>query len=281
MAAHVMTAGRSREERWREEAAFFDQEAGRVGDESLPIDPLALERYSRSGLRRRFNKEFRFRLMGDLRGRTVLDVGCGDGLNSVMLARLGARVTGVDVSPGAIATARRRAEVNGVADRVSLLASPVEAADLPEASFDVIWADAILHHVLDELDLVMERLTRWAKPDGLLVFSEPVNLVPLLRRIRLRLPVKTDGTPGERPLVGAEVERVRAHLRDFRIRHYLFLGRLDRFVLDHYNYERTPPLRRGLMNGLQLVDYALLSLPRVRALGGACVMYGRPARPAA
>ena len=88
----------------------------------------------------------------------------------------------------------------------------------------------------------------------------------------------TDGTPGERPLVRSEVERVRRHLEGFRIRHYLFLGRLDRFVLDGYNYERTPPLRRGLMNALELVDYALLSLPRLRELGGACVMYGRPAK---
>ena len=58
---------------------------------------------SSPALRRRFNKEFRFMLMGDLRGKAVLDVGCGDGLNAVMLARLGARVTGVDVSPRAVA----------------------------------------------------------------------------------------------------------------------------------------------------------------------------------
>jgi 2-polyprenyl-3-methyl-5-hydroxy-6-metoxy-1,4-benzoquinol methylase len=273
------TAGSAREERWREEAAFFDEVADRIGDEALPIDPLALRRYSSPALRRRFNKEFRFRLMGDLRGKTVLDVGCGDGLNAVMLARLGARVTGVDVSPRAVALARRRAEVNGVSDRVTLMAAPIEAAELGQDTFDLVWADAILHHVLDELDLVMDRLTRCAKPGGLLVFSEPVNLVPLLRRLRLMIPVKTDGTPGERPLVRSEVERVKRYLPDFRIRHYLFLGRLDRFILDHYNYERTPPLRRALMNGLELVDYALLSLPRVKEIGGACVMYGHPAKP--
>jgi SAM-dependent methyltransferase len=158
------------------------------------------------------------------------------------------------------------------------MAAPIEAADLPEDAFDLVWADAILHHVLDELDLVMDRLTRCAKPGALLLFSEPVNLVPLLRRLRMMVPVKTDGTPGERPLVRSEVERVKGYLTDFRIRHYLFLGRFDRFILDRYNYERTPPLRRALMNGLELADYALLSLPRLRELGGACVMYGRPAK---
>ena len=174
--------------------------------------------------------------------------------------------------------ARRRAEVNGVSGRVRLLASPIEAADLPADAFDLVWADAVLHHVLDELDLVMDRLTRCARPDGLLVFSEPVNLAPVMRRLRRMVPVKTDGTPGERPLVRSEVALVKRYLADFRIRHYLLLGRLDRFILDRYNYERTPPLRRGLMNALEVVDYALLSLPKVRELGGACVMYGRPVK---
>jgi hypothetical protein len=32
------------------------------------------------------------------------------------------------------------------------------------------------------------------------------------------------------------------------------------------------------MNGLELVDYALLSVPRLREIGGACVMYGHPAK---
>lgn len=280
MATQTMLTHKPREERWREEAAFFDGLAERMTDETLPIDPLALERYSRPVLRRRFNKEFRLRLMGDLTGKTVLDVGCGDGLNSVLLAKLGADVTGVDVSTKAVELARRRALVNGVSDRVSLLASPIEAAELPDDAFDVVWADAILHHVLDDLEAVMNRLTRWAKPDGMLLFSEPVNLVPALRRIRQMIPVKTDGTPGERPLVRSEVELVRRYLRDFQIRHYLLFGRLDRFILDGFNYERTPPFRRALMNGLELVDYALLSVPRLRNLGGACVMYGHPAKQA-
>lgn len=270
------TLGKPREERWKEEAAFFDERAQQTDESALPMDPLALRRYTRVPLRRRFNKEFRLRLMGDLRGRSVLDVGCGDGINSVLLARLGARVTGVDISPRSVEIAGRRAEVNGVADRVSLQAAPIEAAALPADAFDLVWADAILHHVLDDLELVMQRLVRCTKPDGLLVFSEPVNLVPLMRRIRAHVPVKTDGTPGERPLVRSEVDLVRRHLDGFRMRHYLLFGRLDRFILDAYNYERTPLLRRSLMNAIELFDYALLSLPRVRELGGACVMYGRP-----
>ena len=58
------------------------------------------------GCRARFNKEFRFLLLGDLLGKTLLDVGCGDSLNVALLAKMGAEVTGLDVSLGAVALAR-------------------------------------------------------------------------------------------------------------------------------------------------------------------------------
>jgi SAM-dependent methyltransferase len=76
-----------REERWKQEARFFDEQSQNL--EIGLIDPLTLERY-RSARRLRFNKEFRFHLLGDLRGKRVLDVGCGDGANTVLLAKLGA-----------------------------------------------------------------------------------------------------------------------------------------------------------------------------------------------
>src|SRR5882672_5661141 len=94
-----------RNDRWEEEARFFDDLAENLDDSELFLDPLALERYSRPDLRKRFNKEFRYRILGQLAGKTLLDVGCGDGLNAVTFAKMGARVTGLDISPGAIQVA--------------------------------------------------------------------------------------------------------------------------------------------------------------------------------
>src|SRR5262249_38711083 len=244
MSQGTATIDRRHAERWEQEAAFFDQRAATVQDMALPIDPLAFCRYTRPGLRRRFNKEFRFRIIGDLEGKRLLDVGCGDGPNMAMFAKMGADVTGIDVSPGALDVARRRAEVNGVADRVRLICCPIETADLPDASFDVVWGDGILHHVLDALEPTVERLVRWVKDDGLILFSEPVNLFEPLRRLRRLVPVHTDATPGERPLIPSEIEMVRTHVPDLRLRHYMLLGRLDRFVLVNFNYERSPVIRR-------------------------------------
>jgi 2-polyprenyl-3-methyl-5-hydroxy-6-metoxy-1,4-benzoquinol methylase len=276
--AATVKPAKAREERWRDEASFFDGWAEKSDDQGLPIEAVTFRRYARAGLRRRFSKEFRFRVMGDLRGKRILDVGCGDGYNAVMFAKMGAIVAGIDVSPKAIERARRRAEVNGVSERCRFVTAPLETADLPADSFDVVWADAILHHVLDELEPVLERLAHWTKPDGLLVFGEPVNLAPALRRLRLMIPVETDATPDERPLVRSEVELIRRYVPDLRRRHYSLFGRLSRFILVNFNYEKSSLVRRTIVDGLGLVDYALLSLPGLRRLGGDCVMYGHPGK---
>src|SRR5712692_1578607 len=260
-----------RQRRWEEEARFFDQAARSIDEGRLPIDPLTLGRYSRPILRKKFNKEFRLRILGRLTGKTLLDVGCGDGHNAVMFARMGARVTGLDVSPGAVELARRRANVNGVADLTTFICSPVETADIAPDSFDIVWADAILHHVLDDLDLVLRHLARWTRPSGLLMFAEPVNLANALRRLRALIPVHTEATPGERPLIRAELDLVRRYVRDLRMRHYYLFGRLDQFILTEMNYERSSLPRRAVVNAIDSVDYALLSLPLLKRLGGVCV----------
>jgi len=265
-----------RQVRWDEEARFFDELAQKVAESTLSIDPLALQRYSRAALRNRFNKEFRFRLLGPLAGKMLLDVGCGDGLNAVMFAKMGARVTGLDLSPGAIEVARRRAEVNGVSERTTFICAPVETADLAPDSFDIVWGDAILHHVLADLELVLQHLARWSKRSGLLLFSEPVNLANALRRLRSMIPVHTDATPGERPLVKSELDLLKSYIPDLRLRHYSLFGRLDQFILTDFNYERSSVGRRAVVNAIDLVDYALLSLPLLKRLGGVCVMCGHP-----
>jgi len=259
--------------RWEREAAFFDQEAEAAMARIRPVDPETIKRYGELR-RRRFSKEYRFRVMGSLKGKSVLDVGCGDGENAMNFAKLGARVTGIDISPKAIELAERRAAVNGVSALTSFVCSPLETADFAERSFDVIWGDAVLHHLIPDLDNVMQRLVGWARPGAMIMFAEPMNLSPWLRKIRLMLPIHTDATPDERPLEHAEVAIIRRHVPDLQVRHFSLLGRLNRFVLKDYDYEGASISRRAVVNAFDLVDYALLSLPGMKTLGGTSVMYG-------
>ena len=262
------------EGRWREEAAFFDREAEQQAQKVATIDPLTLKRYGAPSPRKRFREEFRFRVLRNLQGKRVLDVGCGDGHNSVLLAKLGAQVTGIDISPKAIELAQKKAQINGVSGATRFLCSPLEEAEIPPHSFDVIWGDAILHHLIENLELVLARLCLWAKPGAILLFSEPVNFNNTLRRLRFRLPVKTEATPDERPLEPTELKLIRRFLPDIRIRFYSLFGRLTRFILVNYNYERSPRWRRTLVSAIASIDYALLSTPLIRNMAGYAVFYG-------
>lgn len=258
---------------WASEAAFFDAIAPDPVAAGRPLDPAVLARY-RDPSRVWFNKEYRFALLGDPAGLDVLDVGCGTGENAILLASRGARVTGVDVSARSIEAARRRAAATAPPIAPRFVCAPLESADLPAGGFDVVWGDGVLHHVLHDLEGVLARLVRLARPGALFLFSEPVDRVPLLRRARLALPVPVDGTPDERPLREAELAVVRRFLPDLEHRAFSLAGRLNRFVLPGAGYERAPRGRRLVADALCALDFALLSVPRVERLGGMLVLWG-------
>jgi 2-polyprenyl-3-methyl-5-hydroxy-6-metoxy-1,4-benzoquinol methylase len=268
----------STELRWEQEAQFFDEWASKR--QITELGDGVVGRYRSPG--RLFPKEYACRLLGNLEGRLVLDLGCGEGENSVLLARLGATVTGLDISPKAIEAARERARVNGVASRTEFICAPAEAAHLPDAHFDVIWGDSILHHVLPVLDETLGAAMRAAKPGAQVVFIEPANLNPTLRRIRFLVPVHTEVTPGERPLEQKDLAIFERHVGQARRRHFGFLGRLTRFILSGYDYEGASLLRRSAVRALHAVDYAVLGVPALQSLGSSSVLYGRvPVRAAA
>jgi len=259
--------------RWQKEADFFDRwAAGKSAEQLGPIDRKVVARYRIPG--RIHAKEFCCQLVGGFEGKRVLDLGCGEGENSLLLASLGACVTGIDVSPHAIELARARAKLSGLDSATEFICSPIEAARLPEQAFDVIWGDNILHHLLPVLDGTLEAVTRCARRGALLVFMEPTNLNPTLRRIRFLVPVHTEATPGERPLERGDIAIIARHVPDLRRRHFSFLGRLTRFLLPDFSYENASLLRRLATDALAVIDAALLRFPKVETLGGMSVLYG-------
>jgi 2-polyprenyl-3-methyl-5-hydroxy-6-metoxy-1,4-benzoquinol methylase len=264
---------RSAAERWEDEARFFDAVAAGRDAGLTPLEPSVLDRYARP--RRLYPKECAVSLLSGLAGLHVLDVGCGDGENSVLLARLGARVTGLDVSSGAIALAEKRARMEGVLERTRFVCAPVATARLEARQFDAIWVDNVLHHLLDELPATLSALCGWARPGALFVAIEPTNRAPLLRRVRRLLPVHTDATPDERPLEERDLQVLRAHLEGLRIEPFLLLSRLSRFVLPCLQYEKANRPRRLVADLLAAADAVLLRHPRIAELGGVSVLHGR------
>ena len=101
-----------------------------------------------------------------LKGLRMLDVGCGGGILSEPLARLGAQMVGLDPADDNIAVARAHAEQTGVA--VDYRASTAEELAANEERFDVVLAMEVVEHVVDVGEFVATCATM-VKPGGLLI----------------------------------------------------------------------------------------------------------------
>jgi ubiquinone/menaquinone biosynthesis C-methylase UbiE len=108
-------------------------------------------------------------LIGDVRGRTILDVGCGYGELAVALWERGARVSGIDASAAMIATARQRSLRQG-AD-ITFAVGTAERLPFAPATFDRVVAVTVLCFV-DDAASVFGEIGRVLRPGGRLVIGE-------------------------------------------------------------------------------------------------------------
>ena len=103
-----------------------------------------------------------------LQGLSLLDIGCGGGLLSEPMARLGAQVTGVDAAARNIAVAALHAEKQGLA--IDYRQGTAEALAESGGQFDIVLALEIVEHVAD-VELFLKSCGRMVKPGGLLFLS--------------------------------------------------------------------------------------------------------------
>ena len=117
------------------------------------------------------------RLLPDsLRVERALDLGCGTGGSTIVLAEdTGAHFTAVDIHPPFLATLRARAEERGLADRISTVAADMADVTSLGAGFDLIWAEGSAYSIGFENALRLWRPL--LRPAGCLVVTELVWFV--------------------------------------------------------------------------------------------------------
>lgn len=119
--------------------------------------------------------------LGDLRGKSLLDLGCGAGENSVYFARQGANCVASDCSPGMVQTAQKLAAANGVQLEGRVI--DAMAIDFPDNCFDVVYASNLLHHIPD-VSVTLREMHRVLKPGGKACFWDPLTHNPVINVYR-------------------------------------------------------------------------------------------------
>jgi SAM-dependent methyltransferase len=167
-----------------------------------PNSQAQIERYLNPEANTPFALEYAFHLLGDVRGKTVLDLGCGSGENVVPLLARGARVLGIDISPELIAIAERRLHDAGL--EAAVCVGSAYDTGLPDKSIDLIFCTALIHHL--DIKLARDEMWRILRPGGLVILKEPIRFSTKYARIRSLLPAKEDISEFEHPLTREELD---------------------------------------------------------------------------
>lgn len=225
-------------DRHRIEEQFHDVKAVEGVDDFYGYGALALA------------DEFLFRSLGDLRGKRLLEIGCGDGGGTVRFARAGARVTAIDISGEMVELTKRVAREQGVSEAVEALKMGGEDIDFPPGSFDVIYGHSILHHL--NLSIAGPRIARALAPGGIGAFLEPLDYNPVLNLFRKLTPQRR--TPTEKPVRWEQLEAVAEEFSQWKHDEF-YLFSLAAFVW--YYGVRNRLLFRTTQSALARLDRAV------------------------
>lgn len=167
--------------------------------------------------------------LGDLRGKTVLEIGGRRGRMSCLMTMLGAKVTMLDRDKRSTATARDEARKWGLVDCIEIHQTDGTFAVVEGQQFDVIFTKSVLWSVAD-LDGLLAALAQHLAPGGRVVFLENCRggrMMDVLRRLRL------GGRPSMRHYHGIRPDQLELFHRHFegitirrhRLLVYSILGR--------------------------------------------------------
>jgi ubiquinone/menaquinone biosynthesis C-methylase UbiE len=244
---------------YRVEVAKWDAiAAGRRGRMNVFAPQEDFQTYARKQSQLRGVAEF----LGDLRGKHVLEYGCGLGHMATLLVRSGAHVTSFDLSRRSVQVTRQRVALNNDQAEAELAVAAGENLPFADESFDVIFGKAILHHL--EADVGAGDLYRVLKPGGKAVFTEPMGMNPILNFVRdyVWYPKKTP-RGADHPLLYEDIHAWGARFREFQYREIELLSMLER----GFGFKKHfPALRRA-------DDLLLKHVPAVRRFCRYVIMF--------
>jgi len=189
-------------ERDRAEIERSAEEARRIA--LTGIQRAQIDRYLNPPSDTPYGLEYAFHLLGDIRGKTVLDLGCGTGENIVPLVERGARVLGIDISPDLIALAQQRLRDTGL--EATLRVGSAYDTGLESGRVDIIFCIALVHHL--DIKRVRDEMLRVLPRGGVVILKEPIRFSKTYAFLRGLLPAQENLSRFEHPMTREEIAAV-------------------------------------------------------------------------
>jgi ubiquinone/menaquinone biosynthesis C-methylase UbiE len=192
-------------------------------------------------------------IVGNVKGKKLLELGCGAGKLTVFLSKLGANVTAIDIGFDLVYASHTLAKVNH-AD-CQFQQATIKHLPFHANTFDIVIGLAVLHHLSeDEVTDVVEEAYRVLKDDGVAVFYETIENSKTFDYLQKLLPAgkRTSqyyrpsmlqrkawrtylASLDEREMMTKEFIEAGKKFRDMKIHPYGFLIRLERLIGKRYN----------------------------------------------
>lgn len=214
-------------------------------------------------------------ILGDVAGKHVLVYGCGSDSAALWFARAGAVVDAIDISPKSVENQKMIAQVAQVS--INCLVRDAHRTDLLSEYYDIIYGNAILHHLT--LELAIQEIHRLLKPGGMAVFRDVMKGNVFLRMFRVLTPFWR--TPDEHPLTDRDLKLLEEKFSSVDVGRYaltslpltFFRRILNNVVLKHLRLKFRIPRPMGLYAMLDRIDGSLFELlPFLKSQAWICLV---------
>ncbi len=147
---------RAIEKWWNDASGYYQEELGHYAPNDIIYGPFG-------------STEKKLKLLGSVKGKRVLELGCGGGQASIYLAKLGAKCTGIDISRRQIEYARKLAAEEGVEVDFSE-STMTDLRRLYGADYDIVISIFAIQYI-EDLDGLFKEVGKVIRPGGVFLFS--------------------------------------------------------------------------------------------------------------